>query len=99
MSGIFRTGAGLRNRILMSKKEQEFRLAILDLIQKMSELGWSMQSMEIKEDLYSMYFKGTLKLFHDKEPSEKLSHHVKMNHKLGLAYVQNLIRRAESPRS
>jgi hypothetical protein len=83
----------------MSKKEQEFRLAILDLIQKMSELGWSMQSMEIKEDLYSMYFKGTLKLFHDKEPSEKLSHHVKMNHKLGLAYVQNLIRRAESPRS
>lgn len=83
----------------MSKKEQEFRLAILDLIQKMSELGWSLQSMEIKEDLYSMYFKGTLKLFHDKEPSEKLSHHVKMNHKLGLAYVQNLIRRAESPRS
>jgi len=99
MSGIFRTGAGLCNRILMSKKEQEFRLAILDLIQKMSELGWSLQSMEIKEDLYSMYFKGTLKLFHDKEPSEKLSHHVKMNHKLGLAYVQNLIRRAESPRS
>jgi|TARA_R110002050_G_scaffold12936_1_gene41792 hypothetical protein len=80
-------------------KEQEFRLAILDLIQKMSELGWSMQSMEIKEDLYSMHFKGTLKLFHDKEPSEKLSHHVKMGHKLGLAYVQNLIRRAESPRS
>jgi len=83
----------------MSKKEQEFRLAILDLIQKMSELGWSLQSMEVKEDLYSMYYKGTLKLFHDKEPSEELSHHVKMNHKLGLAYVQNLIRRAESPRS
>ena len=55
--------------------------------------------MEIKENLYSMYFKGTLKLFYDKEPSEELSHHVKMDHKLGLAYVQNLIRRAESPRS
>ena len=83
----------------MSKKEQEFRLAILELIQKMSELGWSMQSMKVKEDFYSMDFKGTLKLFHDKEPSEKLSHYVKMNNKLGLAYVQNLIRRAESPRS
>ena len=83
----------------MSKKEQEFRLAILELIQKMSELGWSLQSMKVAEDsTYSMYFKGNLKIFQDKEPREELSHHVKMNHKYGLAYVQNLIRRAESPK-